>query len=349
MPDSSRHVASLTKGRTQFSSEHGSITVVNADSVPILSGLSIKRLLLEPGATREPHWHANATELTYCSAGTVLVSLLGNGSDFESILVGPGQMFVVPSGALHHIENVGDGQAELILAFRDERPTDFSLRSSMAVMSDAVLGNTYGLPASAFAAVPRETDGPQIFGRTGEASVPEAAHLGNQFRFDVEAESAPIDTAAGTARLARSQLWPALTDISMYSLRLTDSGMREPHWHPNTAEMGYVKAGRGRMTVLDPDGTSDTYELEPGDTYFIPRAYPHHIENIGGEEMHFLIFFDQPMPQDIGFRASGSAVSREVLASTFGIAIDQLPDLPFTPADPLVVERKNPIDETSPR
>ena len=37
------------------------------------------------------------------------------------------------------------------------------------------------------------------------------------------------------------------------------------------------------MTVLDPDGSLDTYELEPGNAYFIPRAYPHHIEIVGNQ------------------------------------------------------------------
>jgi oxalate decarboxylase len=47
--------------------------------------------------------------------------------------------------------------------------------------------------------------------------------------------------------------------------------MREPHWHPITAEMGYVQRGSARMTVMDPDGTLDTWYLEQGDVYFIPR------------------------------------------------------------------------------
>jgi oxalate decarboxylase len=29
----------------------------------------------------------------------------------------------------------------------------------------------------------------------------------------------------------------------MYSLRIREDGMREPHWHPITAEMGYVHKG----------------------------------------------------------------------------------------------------------
>jgi oxalate decarboxylase len=46
------------------------------------------------------------------------------------------------------------------------------------------------------------------------------------------------------------------------------------------------------------------------DAYFIPRAYPHHIEVVGSDDIHFVIFFDQPTPGDIGYRASASAYSR---------------------------------------
>ena len=98
------------------------------------------------------------------------------------------------------------------------------------------------------------------------------------------------------------------------------------------------------MTVLDPDGSTDTYQLRSGDVYFIPRAYPHHIEQLGDDEIHFLIFFDQPTPGDIGYRATASAFSREVLAATLGTDVKTLPELPFTPADPLVVNRINPRD-----
>lgn len=344
MAEGSRHVSSLTSAEPVFESELGSVTQLNADSLPILRRLSIKRLVLAPGSIREPHWHANATELTYCISGQLLVSILDNADAFSSFTIGPGQMFQARSGAIHHIENVGPDEAELIVAFRHERPEDFSFHSSLGAMSDAVLGNTYDLPSSAFAGIDRGSSGPYIVKREGEASFPASAGLPDRLKYDLEAESAPIDSPAGSAKVARSQAWPALVDISMYSLRITDVGMREPHWHPETAEMGYVNRGYARMTILDPDGTTDTYELEPGDVYFVPRAYPHHIENIGDGEFHFLVFFDQPTPGDIGYRASASAFSREVLAATLGIPVDELPELPFTPEDPLIVDRGNPVD-----
>jgi oxalate decarboxylase len=134
--------------------------------------------------------------------------------------------------------------------------------------------------------------------------------------------------------------------VSMFALRISTTGMREPHWHPETAEMGYVVHGHARMTILSPDGDHrlDTYKLKPGDVYFIPRAYPHHIENIGNEEVKFLVFFDQSTPGDIGYTGSFSAYSRQVLAATLQCSPSQLPNVPFDPEDLFIVKRINPIE-----
>lgn len=44
----------------------GNITAVTSKEFPILKQLSLRRLILQSSAVREPHWHANANELTYC-------------------------------------------------------------------------------------------------------------------------------------------------------------------------------------------------------------------------------------------------------------------------------------------
>lgn len=344
MTSPSKHVASLLTGDVVHSDANGSITRLTADEFPILKRLSIKRLVLEPSAVREPHWHANADELAYCVSGTVLVSVLDNASTFSSFVVTAGQMFHIDSGSLHHLENVGDTAAEFVIAFSHERPEDFALSSAFGAMSDAVLGNTYGLPAASFEGF-AHTVAPRHIVRRESAAAPSSDTIRDDpHRFDLEAMAAPVDSPVGSARTARKQFWPALQNLSMYSLRISEDGMREPHWHPVTAEMGYIHRGRARMTILDPDGTVDTYELGPGDVYFVPRAYPHHIEDIGDDEIHFLIFFDQPTPGDVGYRASASAYSRAVLAAAFGMAEEALPDFPVTVEDPLVVERINPVD-----
>jgi oxalate decarboxylase len=188
----------------------------------------------------------------------------------------------------------------------------------------------------------------------------------NKYKFDVEKMSPPLNVADGSAKMATKQFWPVLGDsqleysnnvyrlfsfvfhlalISMFSLRIATTGMREPHWHPETAEMGYVVKGKARMTILSPGANKslDTYKLKPGDVYFLPRGYPHHIEAIGSEDVLFLVFFDQPVPGDIGFTGTFSAYSKEVLAATFQCNISQVPNAPFYPQDLLIVHRVNPV------
>jgi oxalate decarboxylase len=343
----SRHVRSLLHATLVHDSALGSIQRLTVDEFPILERLSIKRLVLQPGTIREPHWHANANELAYCLSGSVLVTVFDTADEFSSFTITAGQMFHIDTGALHHIENIGEQTAELIVVFSNELPVDFSLRASFGAMTDAVLGNTYDLPASAFAGLQRDTTSPLLVQRTGDPSIPDTAGWANRHKFDIEGQLAPLKSAAGSARLGRSQYWPALKNLSMYSLRIEEEGMREPHWHPFTAEMGYVHEGEARMSIMDPDGSVDTYLLQPGDSYFVPRAFPHQIEVVGDGPIHFLIFFDQPTPGDIGFRASASAFSREVLAAAFGVDEATLPPFPFTPIDPLIVGRPNPVDPTT--
>ena len=349
MATQSKHVFSLLNAKPFYKIELGSLTRATADELPIMKNMSMKRLVLAPGAIREPTWCANANELTYCISGKLLVSVLDTGSEFSSFSISSGQMFHIDTGSLHHIENIGNDEAVLIMSFRHERPKDFSVHASFGAMSDAVLGNTYDVDSSAFSRVPRSTTPKYIVRRQGEPDVPSTANFPNRHKFDVEAMLAPTAVTVGSAKTARSQFWPALKDISMYSLRIAEDGMREPHWHPDTAEMGYVHMGEARMSVMDPDGSVDTYYLKPGDVYFIPTAYPHQIEVIGSEEIHFLIFFDQPMPLDVGYRASATALSRKVLAATFGVSPADLPQFPFTAKDPLIVKRMNPTDPVKSR
>lgn len=341
----SRHVASLTVKPPDVSREGSTLSSVTSADLPLLDGLSIRRVVIAPAAVREPHWHANAAELGYCLDGQALVTIFADENRYEQFTVTAGQMYYIPSGALHTVENIGTTACEIIAGLTHEAPQDFGMRASLAVFSDAVVGNSLHVEAGALGGRSHDVVD-DVFERVAAGP---AVNVGDERpspnKFDVEAQSAPIQTASGTAKLARSQFWPILTDIAMYSLRISDEGMREAHWHPFTAEMGYVAKGRGRMTILDPDGQWDTYELNPGDVYFVPRAYPHHIEDLTEDgEIHFLIFFDQPMPADIGYRAGMSALRPEIVADLFKLPTDQVPAIPFTAQDPLVVERINPVD-----
>ncbi|HET6389799.1 cupin domain-containing protein [Hyphomicrobium sp.] len=336
-------VKSLAAQRPKFESENGSIASVDASVLPVMKRLSIRRLLLSPLGVREPHWHANAQELGYCLRGNALMTIADSHSVRHSFTVSPGEMFFVPSGALHHIENIGSDEAEFILAFSHEKPEDFGISGSFGAMTDSVLANTYNLKTEAFSQFKRSTKDTYIGSRSTKTVIEEQARHPDPLHYNLEATPAQITGEAGSAHTAKKELWPALKNVSMFSVRITDVGMREPHWHPETAEMGYIAGGRGRITILSPGGSTETFEISEGDTYFIPPAYPHHIENLGSDTLHLLIFFDQPTPGDVGFQTLPSCYSREVLEAAFGVSGSALPEFPLIPVDPLIVPRGNPI------
>ena len=329
----------------QNSSELGARILATKSNFPALQGMSLYKLTLNPQAVREPHWHANADELGYCTKGEVLVSLYGNGNEREVFLITEGQAFFIPSGALHSLENVGKGPAELILQFSNEEPEDFSLSAVFSMFSNAVLGNTWGLPSSYFNALTRPNREAFIVKPQSPTPIGDAAQYHSKYQYALETSSPLITNEGGTAQVARQDVWPILKNQALYLLDLTDKGMREPHWHPETAELGYVQAGKGRMSIFSPDGKIDTYEMESGDIYFIPRAYPHHIENLSTtDNLKILIFFDNPMPKDIGFTGSVKSNPDPVTAALFNAPPNFFEKLPRYFEDLFIVKRFNPLD-----
>lgn len=341
----SPHKINLRDSKPVFSNEHGCIQQFTTSELPLLKNLSLQSVVLEQDAILEPKWFVNCNTLAYVMEGKIIVRMLDAGSDMSRFTVGVGQMFHVHSGALFAVENIGVGKASLLFCNRHESPEEFSLSASAGIFTDAVLGNTWDVGPEVFAKLPRGTEPRIIVKREGPAQVPEDAEWPHPNRFDIEEMQAPTYAdGIGSAKKARSQYWKILTNIAMYSLRVEDMGMREPHWHPDTVELGYIKSGMARMSIMDPNGSVDTFLLYPGDVYFIPAAYPHQIEVIGDKKIHFLIFFDQPMPKDVGFRQAGTVMSRRLMAAAFGMKEDELPVFPYSNDDSLLVYKKNPVD-----
>lgn len=338
------HKFSLRTTKPQIANEYGRKVAANKANFPILDRLSLYRLTINPGCFREPHWHANADELGYCLSGSALVTIFASGNQHAQFTVREGEMFFVPSGALHSIENLGTDNAEFAICFSHEMPEDFGLSGVTGCMSPSVLGNTWGLPAREIRGVTRFPIDIQLGRSRGAPAVPESAAFENPYTFPIEARGPLLSGPAGSAIVARRDTWSTLRRQAMYSLRVQGVGMREPHWHPETAELGFVHTGHARMTVQSPGGATETYELHEGDVYFIPRAYPHHIENLTDRELRFLIFFDTPDVQDIGFTGAIPAFAERITGPTLGLTQEQMGRIPRRPADLLLVEKVNPVD-----
>jgi oxalate decarboxylase len=311
---------------------------------PVLDGMAFYKLVLKPQGVREPHWHANADEMAYVVEGKVFVSLFATGNNKQTFIASEGDCFFVPSGSLHCIVNIGNSIATLAVQFSNDQPEDFGLSGTCGMFTDAVLGNTWGEQSAYFAEWKRSTNSSFIGILNEPLKIDNIIKYSSPYHLQLDTLTPYLENPAGAVRVARKDSWPILRRQALYHLLLTEVGMREPHWHPETAEMGFVLGGKGRMSVMSPSGSVDTYEMNPGDLYFIPKAYPHHIENLGPGDLAIAIFFDNPMPEDIGFSGSIKSFPTEALSATLMFPTNKIEGLPTYYEDLLIVNRINPLD-----
>jgi oxalate decarboxylase len=111
------------------------------------------------------------------------------------------------------------------------------------------------------------------------------------FRFAMEQQRGRV-TEGGSAKEATVKQLPISTGIAGVSMRLKPGGLRELHWHANAAEWAFLIKGRVRTTVIGPDSLSETNDFDPGDVWYFPRGHGHAVQNLGQEEAHFVLVFD---------------------------------------------------------
>lgn len=311
----SPHVFNLLNAGKVDSSTGGKRIIANTNNFSILTGIAAYYLVLERGGIREPHWHPNANELTYCVKGNALVTIFSDNNRHDTFNVHEGDLFFVQKGYLHHIQNISGDTSEFVVVFNDELPEDLGLSGALGSQNDNILGATFGINSTAFGRIKRSVNDVLIT-KTNDipAAVPD---IPNEHKFSLLKFPSQVQTQGGSITLGNISTFPALKGLACYYLKMFPGGIREPHWHPNAAELDYVIKGRARMNILSPGGKLDTFEAGAGDIVYIPPAYFHYIENIADEQTDFAVFFSHENPEDIGISGSLGAYSNAVLSSLF--------------------------------
>lgn len=120
-----------------------------------------------------------------------------------------------------------------------------------------------------------------------------------EFKYDLENSKGWVGEA-GSAKEVTVEQFPASQSIAGVSMRLKSGGIRELHWHAIAAEWAYVITGKVRATVMAPNGEAATDDFEPGDIWYFPKGHGHALQNIGIEEAHFLLGFDDGRFSEFG-------------------------------------------------
>jgi len=95
----------------------------------------------------------------------------------------------------------------------------------------------------------------------------------------------------GWAREATVAQFPISEGVAGVDMTLEPGGLRELHWHAIAAEWAFMLEGRARITIIDPEGTSEVADFGPGDVWYFPKGYGHSIQALE-EGAHFILTFD---------------------------------------------------------
>lgn len=316
----------------------GSRIDVNQSLFPALKNMALSLLTLNPEGFREPHWHPNAHELSYCLEGKAIMTIFSPGAGHDSFIIEPGCLAFVPMGYLHHIQNIGKETVKMLICFSHADPEDLNLSSAVGSMPPHALAATFNLESPFFKNL-KASINPVFIAesdQTTETSFPLSWQV-NRFKKNIEAFFPQIQSPGGTVKLSNQSLMPTLEDLAMYSLRLEVKGVREPHWHPNTHELNYLIQGKARIILLSPQGEVDDFEMSAGDMSFLPKGYFHYIENIGEDLVRFAIFFNHVFPSDIGLSGCLGAYPNDLLSQLFKVSNSYFDRLPKYQEDLFVV------------
>jgi oxalate decarboxylase len=140
-------------------------------------------------------------------------------------------------------------------------------------------------------------------------------------RFDFAKIKPQVVRDGGTVTECTGKNFPVLVDndAASFLLVLEPGAVREPHWHPNAWELDVPLSGRGKLGVANPDDTFSIQEIVPGQIGFIPQGYAHYIENVGSEEMRWVVVFNDTYPDDIGLSTTFGGMPTHTFTDTFGL------------------------------
>ena len=140
----------------------------------------------------------------------------------------------------------------------------------------------------------------------------------NMFKFEKSADHAELP--GGTLLRLTQEKFPALKGTALNAIHLKPGAIREPHVHPNCAQLDYVVSGSAKVGIIGPGQEVQIMDLEAGELSYVPQGWLHWIENTGKSELHTLIMLTHELPETIEFSDMLSQIPNATLAKIFGVS-----------------------------
>jgi oxalate decarboxylase len=271
---------------------------------PISKGIAGVHMFLDPGASRELHWHAIAAEWAFVIDGRCQTVVIDPAGAVEVNNFEPGDLWYFAKGHGHSIQTIGDKPCHFILSFDNGAFSEhgtFSITDWMDVTPKDMLALEFGLPKDLFDAFPKGEAYIQAGPILQPSDAVEAAwpkESTHKFRL-LHDPKAARDFDGGTFRLATIDEFPAQKTMSGGVMTIKPGAMRKLHWNVNANEWHYYLRGKGQVAAFGSGGRGKVAELVPGDVAYIPMGFGHAIKNVGDEDLEIVQTWDNGKFEEI--------------------------------------------------
>jgi oxalate decarboxylase len=304
------------------------------EQLPISKGIAGVSMRLEPGVTRELHWHATAAEWAFVLEGRVRTTVVDPAGGAEINDFDPGDLWYFPRGHAHSLACLGEEPCHFILIFDNGYFSEFgtfSITDWLGHASKELLAKNFGQPVATFEGIPTK-EAYFVHGRVppadalplqGALTSPPSTH-----KYRLLAQEPHSIHKFGREWRVGANRFPISETMTGVVLDLNAGGLRELHWHPNADEWQYVVSGDYSVTLFGSHGRYRTETLSKGDVAYIPQGYGHSIENIGGKPGRILIGLNTGNYQAIDLSQWMAGTPSYVLADHFGKSDDVFEQFP---------------------
>jgi oxalate decarboxylase len=302
------------------------------EGFPISKGIAGVHMFLDPGASRELHWHAIAAEWAYVIEGQCQIMVIDPNGTREVANFGPGDIWYFPKGHGHSIQTIGDKPCHFILSFDNGAFSEhgtFSITDWVSLTPPDILAENFGVPKELFAKFPKG----ETYIMAGEILTPQNAKEyllppAQSHKFSLLQQQPTHEFPGGTLYLATAKEFPVSQGMSGGLMTIKPGGLRELHWHPNANEWHYYLRGQAQVLLFGSGGRGKVADFKPGDVAYLPAGYGHAIRNTGTEDLEIILTFDSGHYEEISLTDWVAASPPHLLANNFGVPADTFKKFP---------------------
>lgn len=310
------------KAGLRISETPQSFPIMEKNPATQLSGLFFFYSLYDHGM-RVPHWHGNAVELGLVLNGHMKITIWDGPGNRSVFTVEKGGVWMIPQGAVHSLENVGDEQLDFLVSYNSGYAADRDFSTAWAALPDTILERSLGLSAEDIRNFKMTTK--NRLSLWDADATPTLKDVPSPYSVSMPALEPLYSNQFGSIVRVDETNWPAMKFMAMNRTRLKPGVIREPHWYTDADTLFFMNNGKAYFTLMDADGNVYNSLIEKGDLIFIPVGTFHTYVNVGMEDLEVYEAFNKSGAlKEIGILDASQHFRPGTLSGATGLSVEDI-------------------------